>query len=224
MGVSVAVLTGVCTVFFDVAYQSYLPHLVGRDHLVEGNAKLEVVRASNQIGGPTVAGLLIQWLTAPFAVAVDAVSYLGSAVFVARIHKREEKPERAPDAHLGREIMEGLDGRVIVATFASNIARIQQVFDAAKTFDRQVAVVGRSMEQNTRIATDLGYLSFDPRRYGDLGTSLVIPLLALALGGIGFPGGAVYLRNDLMRSPFWRAAASTSLGPASGRSGRFSRN
>lgn len=55
---------------------------------------------------------------------------------------------------------------------------------------------------------DKGYLSFDPRRYGDLGTSLVIPLLALALGGIGFPGGAVYLRNDLMRSPAWRAAAS----------------
>jgi len=58
-----------------------------------------------------------------------------------------------------------------------------------------------------------GYLSFDPRRYGDLGTSLVIPLLALALGGIGFPGGAVYLRNDLMRSPAWRAAASLA-GPA----------
>lgn len=53
-----------------------------------------------------------------------------------------------------------------------------------------------------------GYLSLDPRRYGDLGTSLVIPVIALALGGIGFPGGAVYLRNDLMRSPAWRAAAS----------------
>ena len=61
-----------------------------------------------------------------------------------------------------REIMEGLDGRVIVATFASNIARIQQVFDAAATFNRQVAVVGRSMEQNTRIAADLGYLTYAP--------------------------------------------------------------
>jgi ribonuclease J len=61
-----------------------------------------------------------------------------------------------------REIMEGLEGRVIVATFASNIARIQQVFDAAATFNRQVAVVGRSMEQNTRIATDLGYLTYAP--------------------------------------------------------------
>jgi ribonuclease J len=61
-----------------------------------------------------------------------------------------------------REIMEPLDGRVIVATFASNIARIQQVLDAADTFDRKVAVVGRSMEQNFRIATDLGYLTFPP--------------------------------------------------------------
>jgi ribonuclease J len=64
-----------------------------------------------------------------------------------------------------REIMEPLDGRVIVATFASNIARIQQVFDAAKTFDRQVAVVGRSMEQNTRIASDLGYLNYEPSQF-----------------------------------------------------------
>src|SRR6188508_2017148 len=57
-----------------------------------------------------------------------------------------------------RDIIEGLKGRVIVATFASNIARIQQVFDAAGTFGRKVAVIGRSMEQNTRIAADLGYL------------------------------------------------------------------
>jgi Zn-dependent protease len=53
-----------------------------------------------------------------------------------------------------------------------------------------------------------GYLSFDPRRYGDVGVSLVLPLIALAMGGIGFPGGAVYLRHDLMRGPVWRAAAS----------------
>jgi ribonuclease J len=59
-----------------------------------------------------------------------------------------------------REIMEGLDGRVIVATFASNIARVQQVIDAAGTFGRKVSVIGRSMEQNFRIASDLGYLTY----------------------------------------------------------------
>lgn len=58
-----------------------------------------------------------------------------------------------------------------------------------------------------------GYLSFDPRRYGDLGVSLVIPLVFLILGGIAFPGGAVYLRHDLMRGPAWRAAAALA-GPA----------
>jgi Zn-dependent protease len=58
-----------------------------------------------------------------------------------------------------------------------------------------------------------GYLSFDPRRYGDVGVSVVLPLLALALGGVGFPGGAVYLRTDLMRSRAWRAAAALA-GPA----------
>ncbi|HEY7736577.1 MAG TPA: ribonuclease J [Candidatus Limnocylindrales bacterium] len=60
-----------------------------------------------------------------------------------------------------REIMEPLDGRVIVATFASNIARVQQVLDAASEMGRNVSVIGRSMEQNFRIATDLGYLTYD---------------------------------------------------------------
>jgi ribonuclease J len=59
-----------------------------------------------------------------------------------------------------RDIMQGLDGRVIVATFASNIARVQQVFDASATFGRKVAVLGRSMEQNARIAHELGYLNY----------------------------------------------------------------
>lgn len=79
---------------------------------------------------------------------------------------RAENPGYTPSertvGEIFREIMEPLDGRVIVATFASNIARIQQVIDAAATFDRRVAVVGRSMEQNFRIATDLGYLKYAP--------------------------------------------------------------
>ncbi|PTS88554.1 MULTISPECIES: site-2 protease family protein [unclassified Caulobacter] len=60
---------------------------------------------------------------------------------------------------------------------------------------------------------DKGYLTLDPLKYTDLSTTLILPLVALALGGIGFPGGAVYLRNDLMRSPGWRALASLA-GPA----------
>ncbi|HEX3888173.1 MAG TPA: site-2 protease family protein [Phenylobacterium sp.] len=64
-----------------------------------------------------------------------------------------------------------------------------------------------------RTVAEKGYLSFDPRRYGDLGVSLVIPLLALAMGGVGFPGGAVYIRQDLIRGRLWRSASSLA-GPA----------
>ena len=60
---------------------------------------------------------------------------------------------------------------------------------------------------------DKGYLTLDPRKYADLQTTLIWPLIALALGGIGFPGGAVWLREDLMRGPLWRSAASLA-GPA----------
>jgi len=58
-----------------------------------------------------------------------------------------------------------------------------------------------------------GYLSMDPLRYADVATSVVIPVIVLAVGGLALPGGAVYLREDLMRSPAWRSASSLA-GPA----------
>ncbi len=58
-----------------------------------------------------------------------------------------------------------------------------------------------------------GYLTLDPLKYADPLTSVALPVIVLAVGGIALPGGAVYLRNDLMRSPAWRAAASLA-GPA----------
>ena len=105
---AVALVAGVCTVFFDVAYQSYLPHLVGRDNLVEGNAKLQGTQSVAQVAGPTVGGVLVQVLTAPYAVLIDAVSYLWSAIWVGSIRSREPRPERTADRHLGREMKEGL--------------------------------------------------------------------------------------------------------------------
>lgn len=104
----VALAAGASTVFFDTAYQSYLPSLVGRDQLIDGNAKLEAVRGISQVGGPTVAGFAVQVLTAPIAVAFDAVSYLCSAIFVSSVRHREERPVRRREVPLRREIAEGL--------------------------------------------------------------------------------------------------------------------
>jgi MFS family permease len=105
---AVALITGVSTVFFDVAYQSYLPELIDRSALVEGNSKLQGSESVSQIAGPGLGGLLIQALTAPYAVLVDALSFVWSAGWVGAIKVRPPKPERKPDRHLGREIKEGL--------------------------------------------------------------------------------------------------------------------
>jgi MFS family permease len=104
----VALVTGISTVFFDVAYQSYLPELIDRRALVEGNAKLQASESVSQIAGPSAGGALIQAVTAPYAVLIDAVSFLWSAAWVGAIQARPPKPERKPDRHLGREIREGL--------------------------------------------------------------------------------------------------------------------
>jgi MFS family permease len=99
---------GVATVFFDVSYQSYLPHLVGRPHLVEGNGKLEASRTVAHAGGPAVGGYLVQWFTAPAALAADAVTFLWSAWWLARIKAREPAPDPARRAPLRTEISDGL--------------------------------------------------------------------------------------------------------------------
>ncbi|MFC6879074.1 MULTISPECIES: MFS transporter [Actinomadura] len=104
----VALGYGVLTVFFDVAYQSCLPGLVGRDRLVEGNAKLAATQSVALMGGPTVGGAAAQALTVPYAVAANAVCFAWSAVWIARIRTPEARPPRDPDRNLGREIGEGL--------------------------------------------------------------------------------------------------------------------
>lgn len=85
----VSLLVGVLTVFFDVAYQAYLPALVTREDLTRGNAGLEISRSGAQIAGPGLAGLLIQLLTAPMAILLDAVSFVGSGALLAAIRRKE---------------------------------------------------------------------------------------------------------------------------------------
>jgi MFS family permease len=108
----VGFLVGTCTVFFDVAYQSYLPSLVERKEIIEGNSKLEISRSAAQIAGPGFAGLLIQAFTAPYAIFIDAVSFLGSGLFFFGIRRHEELPAiHAPDGEkpgLRKELKEGL--------------------------------------------------------------------------------------------------------------------
>jgi MFS family permease len=107
---AVGFVTGVLTVFFDVAYQSYLPSLVERDQLGEGNSKLEISRSTAQVAGPGLAGLLVAAFKAPYAIAVDAASFGLSALFMTAINRVEELPAElgASRRRMRAEIAEGL--------------------------------------------------------------------------------------------------------------------
>jgi MFS family permease len=74
----VAFVTGTLTAFFDVADQSYLPAILDRDDLVDGNANLQISYSMAQMGGPTVGGNLLAIVAAPFAIAIDALSFFVS--------------------------------------------------------------------------------------------------------------------------------------------------
>ncbi|MFJ9372287.1 MFS transporter [Streptomyces sp. NPDC101455] len=109
---AVALVHGVLTVFFDVAYVSYLPHLVGRDNLVEGNAKLSAIRSVTSISGPGIAGPLVGWVGAPATLLVSAAGMAMSGLLAITIRKQEARPEResgpSERSRLGRDIKEGL--------------------------------------------------------------------------------------------------------------------
>lgn len=104
----VVTLFGVATVFFDVGYQSYLPGLVGAEHLVEGNSKLQASQSVAGVAGPGVGGVLIGWLRPIGVLWFSALGYLWSALWLWRIEAREPPVNRSPDRSLRQDIGEGL--------------------------------------------------------------------------------------------------------------------
>jgi len=105
----VALVVSILSIIFNVAYQSYLPSLIGKEDLLDGNSKLSASAAVAEFGGFSIAGWLVQALTAPFAILIDAASFGVSALTLGLIRRRE--PPAAPPAgrpSLGREISEGL--------------------------------------------------------------------------------------------------------------------
>jgi MFS family permease len=102
---------GVFTVFFDVAYQSYLPSLVDREHLIEGNSKLQLTVSITQVAGPSMTGVLIAAISAPYAIVGDAVSFVVSTAFMLRMRHREDVAQRhdgAPRSKMWPDVKEGL--------------------------------------------------------------------------------------------------------------------
>jgi MFS family permease len=110
MGVLYAVgfFVGLGTVCGWPAYQVLMTERVGRNHLVEANAKIGMSDSAAQLIGPGIAGALIQWLTAPFAILLDALSFLLSAWILRGIRSGPNDAPKRRDSSIGAEIREGL--------------------------------------------------------------------------------------------------------------------
>jgi MFS family permease len=135
-----AFVAGSMTVLFNSAYGPFIPVLVGRDALVEANAKLALSAAVARVAGPSLGGLLVQLITAPFAILVDALSFVVSAIAVFSIRVREVPPARDTRRGIWTEIAEGF--RVLLANpFTRSVTIIGLLFNVAITVGDAVYVL-----------------------------------------------------------------------------------
>ena len=165
-----AVVMGIGSVFFEICYQSYLPSLVDRAALGGANSRLEFSRSVAQIAGNGLAGPLIAAIGAPFALGIDALSFLVSTLSLAIIRTREPaKPPPAGDApSFLADLREG-----IAVVWSSPILRSISACTATTNF-------GSGM-------TGAVFLIF---AYRELHLSPTVMGLAFALGNVGFAGAA----------------------------------
>ncbi|MBC2878714.1 MULTISPECIES: MFS transporter [Streptomyces] len=175
----VALITGVATVFFDIAHQSYLPSLLPREKLVAGNGALETVRSSAQMAGPGVGGVLVQVAGAPFALLANAVGYLLSALCLRGIRTPEPPPAPSNGEPLRAQVLEGLAfvfrnpalrmiacSTAIANFFAAMLTAVQTVF-LVRVLDLPASAVG---------------LMLSAAAVGGLGGALCADVLGRAVG------------------------------------------
>ncbi|HEX8094289.1 MFS transporter [Jatrophihabitans sp.] len=105
---AVALITGAGGVLFNTAYSAFFAHLVPRSSYVEANSKLSTTRSASYVAGPALGGALVQAFTAPVAVVVDALSFLGSALLLGRIPLTEPAVVAAPSASVSQRAREGM--------------------------------------------------------------------------------------------------------------------
>jgi MFS family permease len=120
----VSFLSGACTIVADVAGMAFLPSMLKKEELVEGNSKFGTTESAALIAGPSLSGALVQILSAPLTIFIDALSFLFAALFISQIRASEvliEKEKRS----IWTEIGEGLRfvyGNKILRPLAESIA------------------------------------------------------------------------------------------------------
>ncbi|HEY4021081.1 MAG TPA: MFS transporter [Pseudonocardiaceae bacterium] len=178
----IAALTGILTVFFQVAFRAYLPTILKREEFIEGNAKLQLSQAVAQVAGTPIAGVLIGWLGATMAIIADAASYVVAAVGLQGIRKKEAPPAPSPASAKGVRGTLADMGTGFRVTWENRILR--NLAGMAATGNLALSMASAVM---------LVYL------YDNLKLSPGLVGLALGLGSIGFLIGAFTSRKVTQR-------------------------
>jgi len=196
----VGFLVGALNLVFGLAYQSFLSAVVGRDRLVEGNGKLAMSASTGQVAGPGLGGALVQLLTAPVAILVDAISYLVSAAFIALVRASEPPPRpRIARGSLRAEIGEGFRTvarqpvlRALTASWsvyevAAGLALAALVLYLTRDLGLAPALLGAVfVVWSASGLAGAALTGWAARRLG-LGPSIGLALLVAGLGGLCLP-------------------------------------
>jgi MFS family permease len=209
----VAFGVGILTMFFDVAYIAYLPTLIPREDLVEGNSKLAATASVASVGSFGLGGWLVQLLTAPGAIFVDALSFVFSALTLWLIRTPEPPPApKAERSGIWAEIGEGLTalarnpilravaGSVVTLEFCYGIFGTLFLLYASRELGFAPGLLGMIFAVGG-VSSLLGAIAAGPLtcRFG-LGLTLVLALLLVSLGQLLVPlaQGATVLAAALL--------------------------
>ena len=200
---AVAAVVGAASALFQITDNAYLPALVGREHIVQGNSVIEATESVAEVAGPGMAGVLIQIFTAPIAVAIDAASYLVSAFFLGSIRQRETPAaveEHTPS--MWRDIAVGfrvswhhelvrpiLLALTVTSFFGGFFAALYMLF-ALEVLGLGPATIGVVISMGG-VGALLGALASPAlaRRLG-LGRTLLVALTLSAAGGLCIPAAS----------------------------------
>jgi hypothetical protein len=222
---AVGLVVSTLSVFFDSAYQSYLPTLVEREELIEGNAKVQGTASAVEVVSFSISGWLVQLLRGPGAVAVDAASFVGSAFFVWRIRTPETAPP-APEERVGF-LSEAAEGFRVV--FRDPLLRPIAFATAAQALASQVISVLFLLYLSGEVGFEPGVLgmifaiggvtslagAWVANRgillFGGVGPTIVVSALVRAGGALFMPlcsdtgwlGVSFLVANQLVTDPFW---------------------
>ncbi len=209
----IAFLIGAVSLISNVAHQALLPVIVKREHLVDANSKMALTSTVAEVAGPALAGSLIQLLTAPLAIAADAISFLLSALLLSRIRITESRLGSVHRRHrISRDVREGLHvalgetrlraliGSRALLNFFNAMLETVFVFYIVRELEIGIALIG--------VVFSIGSIGFlvgallpvHLAAHIGIGPSMVIGIAVLALSDliVPFAGGASFVIVGLL--------------------------